>query len=72
MSTTELLEGKKPELITGVPDSIRQELGERAVCIDPQDIVDRINKQLAARPAGAGRPEVRVGGADGIITQRGE
>lgn len=38
----------------------------------PEDAVAAINTQLAERPTGAGRPEVRAGGTDGMITQRGE
>jgi hypothetical protein len=38
----------------------------------PEDAVAAIQKQLAERPQGAGRPEVRAGGTDGLITQRGE
>ena len=38
----------------------------------PEQVVAGINEQLAARDPSLGRPEVRAGGPDGIITQRGE
>lgn len=56
-----------PTVVTEVP-GYEGEPGYRS----PEDVVAAIQQQLAARPEGAGRPEVRAGGTDGIITQRGE
>lgn len=44
---------------------------EESTFKDPEDTVKEIKQQLASRPAGAGRPEVRAGGPDGQITVRG-
>lgn len=87
MSLDQLPSGKTIELITEVPTSVLQALADRAGKLDALDVVSEvpgyedksgyrspedINTQLAERPTGAGRPEVRAGGTDGMITQRGE
>jgi len=38
----------------------------------PEQVVEEINSQLANRDPSLGRPEIRAGGADGVITQRAE
>lgn len=38
----------------------------------PDQVVVEINEALAKRDPALGRPEVRAGGTDGLITQRGE
>lgn len=60
----DLVDRQEPGLITTVPGV------ETSTYLSPEDSVAAINEQLAARPKGAGRPEVRAGGTDGIITQR--
>ena len=76
MSNAELTPGKTQELITEVPVSVKRHMGEAADklgFLDPNDAVANIQRQLANRPANAGRPEIRAGDVDsGHITQRGE
>ena len=84
MTHAELPQGTRPELITKVPFTTRQELGAGAATLtalitevpgvetshihSPEDAVAAINAQLAARDSSLGTPEVRVGK---IIAQRG-
>lgn len=57
---------QQPELIDSIPGSEGS-----STYRDPSDAVAEINAQLASRPAGAGMPEIRAGGEDGLVTQKG-
>lgn len=46
--------------------------GDASSYRSPEQAVAGIQAQLAERPVDAGIPEIRAGGTDGIITQRGE
>lgn len=54
-------------MVTSVPGATT-ESGYRS----PDQAVTEINEALAKRDPRLGRPEVRAGGTDGLITQRGE
>ncbi len=55
----------QPELIVGPAPGM-----ERTPVRTPDDAVAEINAQLASRDPSAGQPEIRAGGASGVITQR--
>lgn len=59
-------EAAAPKLIESMPGAPASEFRS------PEQVVAGINEQLATRDPSLGRPEVRAGGPDGIITQRGE
>jgi len=65
-ATDKLIELEKVPMITHVPGF------ETSTYRSPEQVVEEINQRLATRDPSLGTPEVRAGGPDGIITQRGE
>ena len=65
-TSAKLISLEQIPMITGVPGVTE------SIYRSPDNVVAEINEALANRDPALGRPEVRAGGTDGLITQRGE